>query len=85
MTGGRWYIEAVKKTSIYLDPDVDRALARRAAAEGTTKAELIRRALDDATAPTMRPRPEACGVFEGPGDLSRDADRYLSETGFGRQ
>jgi predicted transcriptional regulator len=34
----------VKKTSIYVDPEVDRALARRAAAEGTTKAALIREA-----------------------------------------
>jgi hypothetical protein len=38
----------MRKTSIYIEPDVDIALARRAAAEGTTKAELIRRALRDA-------------------------------------
>ena len=38
----------MKKTSIYIEPDVDVALARRAAAEGTTKAELIRQALREA-------------------------------------
>jgi hypothetical protein len=73
----------VKKTSIYLDPDVDRALGRRAVAEGTTKAELIRNALADAAAVVTRATPLACGVFDGPGDLSRDVDRYLAETGFG--
>jgi predicted transcriptional regulator len=73
----------VKKTSIYLDPEVDHALGRRAMAEGTTKAALIRHALADAAAPAARARPRACGVFEGPGDLSENVDRYLSETGFG--
>jgi hypothetical protein len=38
----------VKKTNIYIDADVDVALSRRAAAEGKTKAELIRWALRDA-------------------------------------
>jgi hypothetical protein len=32
----------MKKTSIYIEPDLDVALSRRAPAEGTTKAELIR-------------------------------------------
>lgn len=75
----------VKKTSIYLDPEVDSALDRRANMEGTTKAALIRGALVEAAAPAMRPRPRACGVFSGPGDLSRSVDRYLAETGFGER
>jgi predicted transcriptional regulator len=37
-------IGVMKKTSIYLDPEVDRALGHRATAEGTTKAALIRSA-----------------------------------------
>lgn len=73
----------VKKTSIYLDPEVDRALARRATAQGTTKAALIRDALAEAAGPARRPR--ACGVFDGPGDLARNADRYLAETEFGER
>jgi hypothetical protein len=32
----------MKKTSLYIDPEVDRALTRRAAAEGVSKAELVR-------------------------------------------
>jgi hypothetical protein len=75
----------VKKTSIYLDPDVDRALGRRATAQGTTKAALIRDALADAAAPATRARPRACGVFDGPGDLSENVDHYLSSSGFGER
>lgn len=71
----------MKKTSLYIDPETDRALSRRAAAERTTKAELIRRVLADAVA--ERPRPQAQGVFEGPRDMGSGADRYLAETGFG--
>ncbi|HEY4451340.1 MAG TPA: ribbon-helix-helix protein, CopG family [Solirubrobacteraceae bacterium] len=71
----------MKKTSLYIDPEVDRALARRAAAEGTTKAAVIREAL--ATAAGENPRPRALGVFSGPPDLSRNIDDYLAKTGFG--
>jgi hypothetical protein len=73
----------VKKTSIYIDPEVDRALTRRAAAERTTKAALIRDALAGAAAARVRARPRACGVFDGPEDLSQDVDEYLTRTGFG--
>ncbi len=71
----------MKKTSLYIDEEVDAGLARRAAAEGISKAELIRRGLrqladgEDITPFT------AIGVFEGPGDLAENADRYLD--GFG--
>jgi hypothetical protein len=75
----------LKKTSIYLEPDIDRALDRRAAAEGTTKAALIRLALAEAAAPARHPRPQACGVFDGPEDLAQEADRYLAQSGFGER
>jgi hypothetical protein len=74
-------VRAMKKTSIYLDPAVDRALLRRATAEGTTKAALIRAALAAAAAPAKRAKPLGCGVFAGPGDLSTNVEKYL--TGFG--
>jgi hypothetical protein len=72
----------VKKTSIYLDPVVDEALAKRAAEEGVTKAEFIRRTLAGAITRPKRPKPSV-GIFSGPRDLSRNVDRYLRETGFG--
>lgn len=73
----------MKKTSVYLDPELDRALARFAASRGLTKAEAIRRALADAVAGAPQPRVTAIGVGEGPGDVADDVDRHLAETGFG--
>jgi hypothetical protein len=73
----------MKKTSIYIEPAVDVALSRRAAAEGTTKAELIRQALRDAAGGSLRVKPRARGVFSGPADLSSRTDDYLTESHFG--
>ncbi len=73
----------MRKTSIYIDDEIDYALRFMAAARGTTKAALIRDALADAVSRAVRVRPRACGVFDGPGDLSENVDRYLAETGFG--
>jgi hypothetical protein len=72
----------VKKTSIYLDPDLDDALARRAADEGLTKAEFIRRTLAGAVQKPRRVKPSV-GVFRSTDGLSvrRDIDRMLK--GFG--
>lgn len=71
----------MKKTSLYIDLEVDRALDRRAATEGISKAEFVRRVL--AAAVSERPRPRARGVFEGPRDFGSGAERHLAETGFG--
>lgn len=54
----------LKKTSIYLDEELDAALARRAAEEGITKAEFIRRTLAGAVQRPKRPRPEAVGLAD---------------------
>jgi hypothetical protein len=73
----------MKKTSIYIEPDVDIALTRRAAEQGTTKAALIRQALRDAAAGSLRVKPTARGVFAGPADLAQAADAHLAASGFG--
>ena len=73
----------MKKTSIYLEPDLDLALASRAALTGVTKAELIRQTLRAAVGGTPRPRIKAIGVGSGPGWISSDVDRALHESGFG--
>jgi hypothetical protein len=73
----------VKRTTIYIEPAVDLALARRAAAEGKTKDEVIAAALRTAAADAPSVRPRAIGVFTGPADLSGAVDRYLTESGFG--
>lgn len=73
----------VRKTSIYIEPEIDTALARRAAVEGTTKAEIIRQALRRAAADAVRVKPRARGAFTGPADLAERADDHLSESDFG--
>jgi predicted transcriptional regulator len=81
--GGGWYPIYMKKTSLYIDPEVDAALARIAERQGITKAELIRRALREAAAAAPRPQISAIGIGEGPGDVSTDIDKHLAETDFG--
>ncbi|HEV2075985.1 MAG TPA: CopG family transcriptional regulator [Thermoleophilaceae bacterium] len=73
----------MKKTSLYLDAKLDHALARRAETEGLTKAELVRRILTTSMEAAPRPRPSACGVFDGPPDLGANADHHLADAGFG--
>jgi hypothetical protein len=73
----------VKKTSLYLDPDVELALERLAAAEGVTKAEIVRRALAKEAQRSPRPRITAIGVGTGPGDVADDIDEHLRNTDFG--
>ena len=71
----------MKKTSLYIDPEVDRALGRRVIAEGITKAEFVRRVLAEAV--SEWPRPRTRGIFEGPRDPGYGAERHLAGTGFG--
>jgi hypothetical protein len=56
----------VKKTSIYLEPSLDEALAKLAAEEGLTKAELIRRRLAASVSRPARPK-LSVAVFAGDG------------------
>ncbi len=73
----------MRKTTVYLEPDLDRALGRLAAQRGVSKAEVIRAALREATSRVQRPRITAIGVVRGPGDVADNVDRHLRETGFG--
>jgi hypothetical protein len=69
----------VKKTSVYLEPISDEALARRAADEGLTKAEFIRRTLAGAVQRPKRVRPRAVGLHDGaPADLAANDERWLA-------
>ena len=73
----------MKKTSLYLEPELDRALDHLAARDGVSKAEAIRDALRKAVAEVHRPRISAIGVGEGPGDVADNVDRYFD--GFGER
>ena len=75
----------MKKTSLYIEPEVDAALTRKAKAQGISKAELIRQGLRDAAADAPRPRLSRIGTLRGaPRDLSTNFDQYLAESDFGR-
>ena len=72
----------MKKTSLYLEPDLDAALARRADEEGLTKAEFIRRTLAGAVQRSKRPKPRV-GVFRSTDGGIEDVEAELHRTGFG--
>jgi hypothetical protein len=74
----------MKKTSLYLDETLDHELSRLAAEEGLTKAEFIRRGLEQLVNRPKRPKPRAVGVIRsGPTDVAANVDEYLAKTGFG--
>lgn len=74
----------MKKTSVYIEDELDDALALRAAEEGITKAEFIRRTLSGAVQRPRRVKPQAVGIVtSGHGNISEDVDAFLAETGFG--
>jgi len=79
----------MKKTSLYLDPELDAALARRAEEEGLSKAEFIRRTLQGALTRPKRPKFEGIGIIDTPSPvdyaISENVDRYLGDTGFGSE
>jgi hypothetical protein len=72
----------VKKTSIYLEPSLDEALAKRAAEEGLTKAEFIRRTLAGSVNRPKRPK-LSIGVYSGDGRSATEVEAMLEEYGFG--
>lgn len=74
----------MKKTSIYLEPEIDALLAARAAEEGVSKAEFIRKGLEALVTRPKRPK-LSYGIYKGPAppDLSENLEHYLEIDGFG--
>jgi hypothetical protein len=72
----------MKKTSIYLEPELDMELTRVARGHGVTKAELIRRTLRQVVEQHPQPRISAIGIVaddDAPTDMSINHDKYLGE------
>lgn len=75
---------ALKKTSIYLDDELDRRLADRAAEDGVTKADFIRRTLTGAVQRPKRPKP-SIAVFRSQDGLNAARDMDAMTEGFGEE
>jgi hypothetical protein len=72
----------MKKTSIYLEPELDIELMRVARASGVTKAEWIRRTLKRSVEENPQPRITAIGILADggiPTDMSINHDKYIRE------
>lgn len=79
------YNSAMQKTTIYLDPDVQRALQRIAKARGKTQSSIIRDAVL-AYAGGSAPRPKATCIGSGNSgmtDLAQRSEELLE--GFGEE
>jgi hypothetical protein len=73
----------MKKTSIYLEPELDIELMRVARAGGVTKAEWIRRTLQRSVEENPQPRITAIGILDdagAPTDMSINHDKYIRES-----
>jgi hypothetical protein len=73
----------MEKTTVYLTSDQKRALARAAAAEGRSEADLIREGISSVTARHRLAEPTAPLFDSGTGDLAERADEFLD--GFGER
>lgn len=75
------YAHSVKRLQIMIDEDLDDALQREAAREGTSKAALIRRYVRERLKPLPRleqdPLWGLVGLIEGPQDASARVDDEL--------
>lgn len=74
----------MKRTTIYLEPDMEVALKLRAAREGKSMVEVIREALQAHLARAKPGPPPGMGEFaSGHADTAARFDALLEETGFG--
>lgn len=71
----------MEKTTVYVPPEVKRALGRLASARGTSEAELIREALRKIVAEAPAPRPRLPLIESGKPMLAESLDEALE--GFG--
>jgi Arc/MetJ-type ribon-helix-helix transcriptional regulator len=71
----------MEKTTVYVPPEVKRALGRLANARGTSEAELIREALRRIVAEAPAPRPRLPLIKSGKPTLAERVDQALK--GFG--
>ncbi len=75
----------MKRTTIYLDPELEVRLQLEAMQRKTPMAEIIRKALREYLEKRPRKLPPGEGEFDrGLADTADRADEVLAETGFGK-
>ena len=74
-------VYGMEKTTVYVPPELKRALGRLASARGTSEAELIREALRKIVAEAPAPRPRLPLIKSGKPMLAERLDESLE--GFG--
>ncbi len=77
----------MKRTTIYLEPDLEIRLKIEAMRAKKPMAEIIREALRELFGTQSRHPPLGVGEFEGwgPADLSERDEEYLAQLGFGEE
>ena len=76
----------MKRTTIYLEPDLELLLKQEASRRKTSMAELIREALRDKLEDSTRPRSRHGGAFaSGHSDTAERTEAVLAELGFGEE
>ena len=74
----------MKRTTIYLEPDLEVLLEKEMRRRGQPMAALVREALRAYLVSADEPGPPGAGAFDsGHADTATDADAVLRETGFG--
>jgi hypothetical protein len=74
----------MKRTTVYLDPELEVLLKLEVSRRKRPMAELVREALQAYVGREPRPAPPGAGAFaSGRGDTADRADGILAESGFG--
>ena len=74
----------MKRTTLYLDPELEVLLKLETLRQGRPMAELVREAVHQYVTREPRKAPPGAGAFaSGHGDTAERADDVLAETGFG--
>ena len=76
----------MKRTTIYLEPDLELPLKREARRQKRPMADLVRDAIRRYLGESPRRRPPGAGAFaSGTTQTAGDVDAALAETGFGEK
>ncbi len=74
----------MRRTTIYLDADLDLRLKRESRRRGVPMADLVREAVREYLPADAGRRPPGAGAFtSGRSDTAERAEHALAETGFG--